>query len=55
MDIEDEFDIAISDEDAAQLLTLEQLLEYVTLATAANANGRARQLKPPLRAANAHD
>jgi acyl carrier protein len=55
MDIEDEFDIAISDEDAAQLLTLEQLLEYVASATAAHPGGPARQLQPPLQAANAHD
>ena len=52
MDIEDEFDIDIPDEDAAQLLTLEQLLEYVQFAAAAKDTGQKRQIEQPRRAAN---
>src|SRR4029453_14392418 len=34
--IEDEFHVDIHDEDAAEILTVEQMIDYVTLALAAN-------------------
>ena len=42
MDIEDAFDIDVPDEDAARIVTVEQLTEYVALAVA---NDAARSLQ----------
>ena len=52
--IEDEFDIDIPDEDAAQIITMKQLTEYVAFATAVKDLGRARQIEHPALATHRH-
>jgi acyl carrier protein len=51
MEIEDDFDIDIPDEDAAQIVTVKQLVEYVEFAAAAKDTGRSRQVVIPQRTA----
>jgi acyl carrier protein len=43
--IEEEFDIDVPDEDAAQIFTMKQLTEYVAFATAVKDLGRSRQIE----------
>jgi acyl carrier protein len=54
MVIEEEFDIDIPDEDAVQILTLKQLMEYVACAAAVKDFGRARQIEKPALAKHRH-
>jgi acyl carrier protein len=55
MEIEDELDLDIPDEDAAQLLTVKQLMDYVAFAVAANEMRRTRQIARPYKKAVGHN
>src|SRR5689334_7489052 len=46
VEIEDDLDLDIPDEDAAQLLTVKQLMDYVAFAAAAKDMQRERQVLP---------
>jgi acyl carrier protein len=51
MEIEDELDIDIPDEEAAQLSTVKQLMDYIALAVATQETLKVRQIPKPYKKA----